>query len=326
MLRLPPQFESIENIPLPGSTSAVVQTVVPEITVPEDAVSALHHSLSNEKRQHLLQRRFRNVTYLDAYVTGNAVINPMTGVLFLRTNRNEASFKGLVFEAAVARWCRENPIAIGKQVFAWCTGRHYNTTPNATYYKYTVFVRGDKALTQRPETAILYNTGAPFDVQFYTINPQHNKPEVATVMGTQIEAGVQVKAITGDELKEIIKPILDGSYTHVLTMLKHENGKHSYEVCMEILRNKHRKGELTDDEFSYVVRHVSYPEALGMTQQVIDEYSTYLSYAHKGAVANFTDDVSDAISLEVSDRLVASPGGILVPAAQPIQMPSQLGF
>jgi hypothetical protein len=323
---LPPGFDYIGNVVLPGSVTSSVHVIVPEITVPDVAVNPLHPSLSQETRQHLLQKRYRRVTLLDAYITGNTYIHAGTGALCLMTSRDEPSFKGFVFEAALARWCRENPSEIGKRVFAWCTNRHYNNTKDAFYSKYTAFVRGDKTLVNRPETAILYNTTAPFDVQFYCINEQYNKPEVAFLHKTNIEAGIQVKAITGKELEQIINPILKGEYAHVLTMLKHANGKHSYEVCMDILKNQRKKGDLTDEEYSLVARHLAHPEALGISQQHVDEYSHYISSLYQGSNAAWSEEVNHAISLDVSDRLMASSGGILIPAAQPIQMPSQFGY
>lgn len=325
MNHLPPGVD-LGNIVLPGSASSTVAIAVPEITVPEASVYALHPSLPLATKNNLLEKRYRSVTFLDAYVTGNAYIHPMTGALCLRTTRDEASFKGFVFEAALARWCREFPSGIGKRAFAWCTNRNYNNTTDAIYNRYKVFVMGDKTLAARAETAILYNTGAPFDVQFYRLNEEHNKPEVATLLGTQIEAGIQVKAITGDELTQIINPILNGTYTHVITMLKHANGRHSYEVCMDILNNQRRLKKLTDEQYAVVTRHITHPQDLGINQQFVDEYSHYIRSLYQGSNAAWTEEINQAISLEVCDGLTASPGGILMPVVQPIQISSPLGY
>jgi hypothetical protein len=40
-----------------------------------------------------------------------------------------------------------------------------------------------------------------------------------TIEGTTIPAGIQVKAITEREEEEIVTPLIDGKYLHVLTLL-----------------------------------------------------------------------------------------------------------
>lgn len=319
MSSIPPQLIGLAGFQLPQSQGKEAKVIVLV-----GAVKALHPALSEAERQQILDAVYRNVTYLDAYGTGNLIIDPVTGCLGLRTKRSEPAWKGFVFEAALARWCREQPEKIGKQAFAWCTGRNPNQVSEAFFQKFTVFVRGDKSLLDKRETAILYNTGCPFDVQFYSINPEHGQPEIATIKNTKIEAGIQVKAITGNEMAQIIQPILSGEYTHVLTLLKHPSGQHSYSVCQTILSNLLGAGKITLEEYAYVSQRITYPEKLGIDQQMIEEYSAYLSACYRTGAA-WTPDVYDALSLEVVKDVYMSQGGILVPKAIPIQTSSQ-GF
>ncbi|MFJ4153916.1 hypothetical protein ACIPZF_03775 [Pseudomonas sp. NPDC089752] len=316
MSSIPPQLISTGNFQLPQSQGEA------KVIVATSAVKALHPSLSEAERHQVLDTMYRNVTYLDAFGTGNLIVHPVTGILMFRTKRSEQAWKGFVFEAALARWCREQPEKIGKQAFGWCTGRNPNQISDAFYQKFTVFVRGDKSLLDKRETAILYNTGCPFDVQFYSINPQHELPEIATVKDTKIEAGIQVKAITCNEMAQIIQPILNGEYTHVLTLLNHPSGQHSYSVCQTILSNLLGSGKITLEEYAYVSQRITYPGRLGIDQQMIEEYSAYLSGCYHAGAA-WTADVYDALSMEVVKDVYMSQGGVLIPKALPIQIPGQ---
>jgi hypothetical protein len=316
MLNHQPDLIAMSNTPTPQSASAQGLVIVPA-----SAVNPMHSAMSDEARLNVLQIQYRRVSVLDAYFSGNTYTHPTTGVLQLVTTRPEPSFKGLVFEAALARWCRESPATTGKRVFAWCTQRSINRITDDFFAKYTAFVRNDKTLQRRKATAILYNTGSPFDVQFYSMNERHGLPEVATVVNTNVEAGVQVKAIAGNEMEEIIKPILDGRYTHVLTMLNHDNGQHSFEVCMTILNNLNRNGKITSDQYALVTSRLTYPQALGIDQQMVNSYSFYLSQIYQNG-ANWTGDVFDAISLEVTQNMTMSEGGILMPTAPVLQVSS----
>lgn len=222
----------------------------------------------------------------------------------------------------MARYARANMLTTGKQMFAWCTDRRAGHVSDHFISKYTAFVAGDKTLKANPMTAILYSTTSPFDVQFYRINSQ-GAAEVAQIKGQAVAAGIQVKAITGNEKSEIILPILNGSYRHVLTLLKHRSGRHSFDVCHDILKGMVRTREISHEQFYYVIERIARPDQLGMNQQDIEEYSAHLSGWYAGR-ANCDNAISEAITLEVSLNLVASTGGILMPAVQPIASSDQL--
>lgn len=315
---LAPSFFEAAEIPLiQGDTSSKIL-----VTVPVSSVNPLDPGWPGEIRSQILESKYRDVTLQDAMTTGNTWRHEGTGAIYLRTNLPEASFKGFVFEATVARLVREYMLTVGKQMFAWCTYRSVGHVSDAFINQYTAFVAGDKSLKANHSTAILYSTTSPFDVQFYRINRQ-GLAEVAQLKDQAVAAGIQIKAITGNEKSEIILPILSGAYRHVLTLLKHSSGRHSFDVCHDILHGMVRTGEITHEQFYYASRHIARPDMLGIDQQSIEEYSAHLSQLYIGQ-GDWDPAVYEAITLEVNLNLFASKGGVLMPVVQPIVSPDQV--
>lgn len=313
----PPDLDPSQILLLHGETSS--KTLV---SVPVSAFNALDAGWPKEIRQQVLETKFREVTLQDAITTGNTWTHEGTGTRYLRTNLNVASFKGFVFEATVARLIRNNKLTVGKQMFAWSTNRSVGHISDAFINQYTAFVAGDKSLKADPLTAILYSTTSPFDVQFYRIN-RHGAAEVAQLKDQAVTAGIQVKAITGNEKSEIILPILRGEYRHVLTLLRHASGRHSFDVCHDILHGMVRTREINTDQFYHASRLIARPDMLGIDQQSIEEYNAYLNLVYAGQ-GMWDTAVYEAISLEVSMSLYASKGGVLMPVTQPISSPDQV--
>ena len=290
------------------------------IRIPASAVNALHPSFTDEERKQLLTMQYRNVTYQDALVSGNAYVG-MNGTIVMTTKRTEASFKGMVFEAYLARMCRDHKNTIGRKVFAWCTERQAGRITETVLSQYTAFVTADKSLKNNASTAWLYNTASPFDVQFYRIN-ESGDAELATLVSSGTTAGVQVKAIKGNESSEIIHLMLQNRYRHVLTLLKHASGEHSYDICMRILAALQQRGGITGDDYRSVASRLARPEQLGLDQYDIDQYSYYLSMLHQNG-GTMDHNVTEALTLEVTDNLVQSQGGVLVPAQQDLILANQ---
>ncbi|WP_346846354.1 hypothetical protein [uncultured Clostridium sp.] len=67
-----------------------------------------------------------------------------------------------------------------------------------------------------------------FDAMFSTMNEELGRTEPATT----IPASVQIKAVTLNELTNIIEPLICDQYDNVITYLRHPSGEHSYEVCI----------------------------------------------------------------------------------------------
>lgn len=309
------------TLPLTYNPAAALTPIVQSETMgltllPPSVINALDPAWPPHMRDQILEAKYRAVSYQDALVTGNAWINTLTGHILLRTKRNLPTFKGFVFEAAVARQFREDPLIKGKRGFAWCTQRSVGHVSDEFISQYTAYVSGDKSLEEQEFTSILYSSSSPFDVGFYRRNEQ-GQAEVAMLVGQQVPAGIQVKAIVGSEMPDIINKMLKGRYRHVLTMLRHPNGQHSYEVCMNMLHSLFRKGDITGEQFQSVTSRLAHPQMLGIDQQMVDEYSHYLTHVYNQN-AVWIPEVFEAISLEVGVQLVESQGSILMPVQQPI--------
>lgn len=301
---------------------AIVRLPTQVIIAEPSAIRALDPSLPPEIQQRLLTMQYRHVTLQDAQVSGNAYYDAQQQDWIIRTTRLEPAFKGLVFEAMLARLCREQQSSVGKRAFAWCTNRSIGRVTQKMLDEYIPFITADRRLQDRPLTATFYNPGSPFDLQFYRIN-EAGAAELALQADTGALAGIQAKAIQGSERTEIIEPVLSGRYPHVLTMLNHKTGEHSYEVCRRLLSAMAKKNEITSERAMNALNRITYPAALGIDQAYIEDYSAFISLSYTQRVQPASDLV-EAIALEVSENLTSSPGGILVPAQRDLILPPTL--
>lgn len=288
------------------------------------AINALDPGFQSDARNQLLSFQFRHVTYQDAQASGNLVFSAKENRWVLRTTRPLESFKGLVFEAAVARMCRDNPFTIGRKAFAWCTNQRLNRVSETLMSQYIPFITADQRLLDQKLTALFYNSTSPYDLQFYKVN-QYGCAELATLGNMGVIAGIQIKAIRGNEWKDIVEPLIKGRYPHVLTMLKHESGIHSYEVCHQIVRDMSLTGKITSEQAMDVISRITHPEELGIGQNYIDSYSAALDLFHSGrAPWDHDSAVLETIALEVVDNLQRSPTGLLLPADPNLILPPTL--
>jgi len=292
------------------------------VIVAPSAIRARDPSLSREAQRQLLTMQYRHVTLQDAQASGNAFYDPLKQSWTIWTKRPVASFKGLVFEAMLARLCREQPNIVGKRALAWCTNRTVGRVTDKMINEYIPFITADSRLLDRPWTATFYNPGSPFDLQFYRVN-EASAAELATQVNTGAIAGIQAKAIQGEERSEVIDPVLSGRYPHVLTMLKHKTGEHSHEVCRRLLNAMSKKGEISNEQAMNALNRITYPDALGIDQAYIEDYSEFINFSYTQLVS-ITSDYVEAIALEVSENLTTSPGGILVPAQRDLVLPPTL--
>lgn len=284
-------------------------------------LNAIDPSLTDEERENLLRIQFKNVTLRDAIASGNASLDH-TGWR-LNTGRPLESFKGLVMEAALCRMCFDDPFGIRRKAYAWCTGRKTWQISDEEASKQIPFITADKRLQTSPLTARLYDPASAYDLHFYRINDMGNA-ELATEIGTGkgIIAGIQVKAIQGNEKTEIIDKLLSGRYTRVVTMLRHQSGEHSYEVCMRLLTQMVTKQEITADQLAHVISRLTMPEFLGIQQQYVDSYSQWLNMAY-GRLESWEHDLNvvETIGLEVISRLKPEASGILMPDSPGLALP-----
>jgi hypothetical protein len=131
----------------------------------------------------------------------------------------------------------------------------------------------------------LYNpTNRRFDIIFYRANENRNVPEPVPIKDTTIPAGIQVKAVKGNEKSQIIDPILDGTYRRVVTFLEHDSGMHSYDACLNTAREMRSKDEISHDELINVEDAVRSPAQLGLDQYDVDRYYDYIKAWHNERV------------------------------------------
>ena len=299
---------------IPTRDKLLIKDVSPQI------FNALDPSLTSEAKEALLGIQFRNVTLRDAIASGNATIN---GTFWqLSTRRPLESFKGLVMEAALCRECADEPFMVGRRTFAWCTGRLTGQVTDKQISEHIPFITANKKLQDNPLTARFYDPASPYDMHFYRINDRGHA-ELATEIGDRkgIVAGIQVKAIQGNERAEILLKLLQGSYTRVETMLRHKNGEHSYEVCLRLLTQMQKDGEITAEQALNVISRLTYPEFLGLKQQKFDSYSEWLNLAY----ARFERWEQDPFAIETIGLEVAmvrsGSSGIVMPDAPQLILP-----
>ncbi|CRM53807.1 hypothetical protein [Pseudomonas sp. 8 R 14] len=292
----------------------LIKDVSPQIFNAQDP------SLTSEAKEALLELQFRNITFRDAIASGNATINGKYWQL--STRRPIESFKGLVMEAALCRECGDNPFTIGRRTFAWCTGRLIGEVSNKQTSEHIPFITANKKLQDNPLTARFYDPASPYDMHFYRINDQGNA-ELATEVGDYkgVVAGIQVKAIQGNEKSEIIQKLIKGRYTRVVTMLRHKSGEHSYEVCVRLLNKMQKDGEITAEQALNIISRLTYPEFLGLEQHKFDSYSEWINLAY-GRFERWEEDLFsvEAIGLEVA-MIRSGASGIVMPDTPQLILP-----
>tara|TARA_Y100000588_G_C14081198_1_gene850232 strand:- start:186 stop:1088 length:903 start_codon:yes stop_codon:yes gene_type:complete len=275
------------------------------ITAPLSILNPRDSRLTLEQRRQVLKEKYQQQVIADGLDTGHLTLDA-NGQLLFKSKQSLPTFKGFIFEALTVRLINENLDTVGKRAFAWCTER--KNVQNEYLKKFTAFGRGFKSTKHLYPG--LHNTVHKFDVQFMTMNEQHNQPEVETIVNSKVETGIQVKAITGNERAEIIEPLLRGEYQYVLTYLKHADGIHSYIHCMNIIREMFQFHEITHEQRCELERRIYSPEHLGISQADMDEYSYYINDWWRGREGGDTV-IGDAMKNEITNY--RKNGSILVP-------------
>ncbi len=247
------------------------------LTVPHSFLDASHPSLTKEQKKRVLKEKYQKKLISDGLETGLLELNH-NGEMTYRSKQSEPVFKGFVFEALLVRLCNDSIETIGKRAYQWCTERQ--RVRSDTLNKIKAFGRG--FITTKQNLPQLYNITHKFDVQFYFINELRSEPEVETIVNTKIEAGIQVKAITCNEKTEIIDKILNNTYSHVLTCLRHNNGIHSYSECMRLIRDMYSRNQINHNQRVDLESRIYCPEQISINQTWIDDYSEYVSNWYRG--------------------------------------------
>ena len=232
-----------------------------------------HPGLSDSDRYEVLKARYEEQLIADGLETGHFVLDNKGEVKVAIGQRQLPSVAGYIFEAFTVRILNDRRDSVGKKAFLWSTEKSKVKTGFLEQFHAigTGFPSTSSSLPQ------LFNpTLRQFDVIFYRLNPKRNVPEPATVNQTTNPAGIQVKAITGQEKSEIIDPLLRGEYRRVLTYLRHTDGRLSHEACMDLSRSLYRSQQIDQEQFHFLEEAVVSPEMLGIDQREVDEYYRYV--------------------------------------------------
>lgn len=229
--------------------------------------------LNEDERAEVLHRRYCLKLVEDGLRTGHFILDESGEELRVSIQQPLPTVAGYVFEAFVVRRCNNKKESIGKNIFKWITERE--KLQERLFEKFHAIGVGFRETNNRYPG--LYNPSHPrFDVMFVT--KENGDPEPACVVYTSRRAGLQVKAIRNKEYEYIIKPIMKGKYKHVLTLLKHSNGMHSYEACMREVDKR-----ISDrDRRNKIKEKIRHPRQLGISQRYIDEYYEYIERWYRG--------------------------------------------
>lgn len=262
----------------------------------------------------VLEHRYREVFIHDALETGHCLMGA-NGQLLFRTASPPQSFVGFALEAYVVRCFNDNMRGVGRKALQWCSFRTRRPA-DAFVERYVAIGTGlGKTCQTFP---FFYAPQSGVDVIFLTRSANSTCPtltyEPLTIQGTTVAAGIQVKAIQGNEKSEIIDPLLRQSYLKVLTLLRRPDGRHSADVCQEILLNLARSGEITHMQRIDLEDRICRPEQLGLDQREIDWYYEYAIASIQGR-APLDNSAIDAIAMEVKEWKYGG-SGILLPGSE----------
>lgn len=265
-----------------------------------------HPAVDENLQKQILYSRYHQKLIADGLETGHFFYDEKSQLIF-KTKLPIHSFAGFIFEAYAVNIFNENIRTIGKSAFSWCTNRAQCKDDYIDQFK----VIGTGFITTKSQYQNFYSPQNRFDLIFIRKNSSKNVGEPATVLGTTNTAGIQIKAITGSEEIEIIEPIRSGKYSHVLTFLRHADGVHSYNRCMEAINSMYRKGSLQLSEKYQIESRISHPEMFGIDQRNVDDYYNYVSHWFNGH-ANPDQFIKEGVGLEVKGYKYSN--GLLVPS------------
>jgi hypothetical protein len=276
----------------------------------------------------VLEAKYRDSFERDALETGHCERHK--GQFFYRTKLGLPQFAGLVLEAYVVRRMMENPLMLQTAV-TWCSRRSHYVPGLDFVRKFFPIGTGleQTRLTHRP----WFDGRNPrFDIMFLKkVSPAKRRQqphlpafEPLSIEGTTIPAGIQVKAITGHEEEEIVTPLISGAYSHVLTLLTHANGKHSYHECQRLLGKALQGKRIDNQTYMRLSASVYCPQQLYLDQNEIDGYYQYITQWMEGRVPADAG-IADGLAAEVKEEMYGA--SLMLPSTEiiaPILAPANL--
>lgn len=243
-------------------------------TVGAGILDSRHPSFTDEEKLKILRMKYWDDFVADALETGHfTLVNGEIKVAIRTMNQDISVIAGYIFESLTVRLANEENRSFGYDIFKWSTSR--KRLSSQFYSKYQTVGVGFP-ITNRTYPGYYNPNFRQFDVMFLTMNEKHGRPEPATIVNTTIPAGVQIKAITSNELNNIIEPLISGQYHNVITYLRHPSGEHSYEVCIREIKKLYRAGKITGDQREKLEDSIGHPEMFGLYQRDVDDYYHFI--------------------------------------------------
>lgn len=278
------------------------------------AIRPAHPSVPNVLKDRLLRSKAIDEFIRDGISTNH--IKEHDGKLIFKTQRAFSPFLGYMMEAYVVRLFNDLPETIGHAAKIWAANLF--DPPSATI-KYKAVGTGFH--TTKYEFPGQHSATDPMDLKFVRKRDEDAFDAFLVdhllVSESTQHAGIQVKAITGNEKTEIILPLKTGRYLNVLTCLHHADGRHSFEVCMQELLNMRGKGEITEFDYHRIKNCIRAPSQLGIDQVDIDYYCKIAWNLHSQMksegveVSRLDYESKDVATIEVAN--FTRRNGILVP-------------
>lgn len=264
-----------------------------------------HKKISPELKIKILEARYVNDLIADGLDVGVLQIDRW-GKIKVSTQQNLSTIKGFVFESYFVRKMNDDN-KLGKNAFNWSSNRQRSISDNI-FKEYTAI--GTGFLSTKTKYTYFYEPQGNIDIKFIRKNSS-NIWESALRVDADIPVGIQIKAITANEKNEIIIPLLQGKYTHIITCLKHSNKAHSFDICMDIIKNMYLNKEINIEQRYFLERSIRCPNYLGFDQYEIDDYSEYIDrwYYDSGSSS---EDIDSAINKEIIGYKY-NQNGLLVP-------------
>lgn len=270
----------------------------------------------------VLEARYRGSFERDALETGHCELH--NGQFFYRTKLGLPQFAGLVLEAYVVRRMMESPLIL-QAAITWCSRRSH-FMPNMGFVR-KFFPIGTGLEHTRLAHRPWYDSRNPrFDIMFLkkvSAAKRRQQPhlpefEPLAIEGTTIPAGIQVKAITGREEEEIVTPLIEGKYSHVLTLLTHADGKHSYQECLRLLGKALQEKRIEYQRYMSLCASVYCPQHLYLNQNEIDAYYQYIAQWMEGRVPT-APGIADGLAAEVKEEVYGA--SLMLPSTEIIIPP-----
>lgn len=231
-----------------------------------------HPELTMEEKQKILQEKWFPQLIEDGMSTGHFTLDNKRLRVVIQQEMSVVA--GFIFEAFIVKKLKKDTNFFFK-LFKWTTNR--KKLKKSILKQYFPIGLGHKSTSEKYPSFYEPNM-RKFDIIFLRYNQDIEEYEEATVVNTTIRAGVQVKAIRGNEKKEIITPILENKYDSVITLLKHSDNIHSYDYCMETIKKMYENKEINFEQRVKLENSITAPRNMGLDQDMIDEYYDFITH------------------------------------------------